>query len=914
MKKSIRFIILSIILFAVSAGAFAPAAAVSSGGTEMSDISNTPKTDFDFNKNILISIFWPPTSEYINDEQYKYMADAEIDWVLGTGDGIGSKADQLKMLELCSKYGIGMCVGDDRFGGNLLKYKPEKIKKLVDEYKDVPGAYGYYMLDEPYNANTFIDAYKALKEADPKGYMHLNFLPGHAYASYEIYESQMNDWLRLCAGAGYPQEYIMYDMYPFPLEKGSVSWTPMLKNLESVRKVGLKNNVKTAMYIQSVSQTVAFRSLDREETLFEFNIGLAFGIKQFSYFTWFTPYNRNEPFDDGIITHTGVPNEKYTFICEIDKMVHNVGKTLINLDAYEVYETSDTRGAIELLPDGFFVHPTKKSDLTVSYLKDKTTGRNYCMAVNNFFNKKQNTALKFDDSITSLQYVSYEDGQLYDLPMENGEVKLNLGKGEAIIMALPEGYDYCANKENSYAPGDDLAKDALITCSSSAGANGWYMDNLNDGKRFANSAVNGWQSASKTGLDTITVDLGQTLEFNRIDLYPAGAAEGYGSHMPGGFTVSYSEDGETWRDIAKATGLKIHDNSAPSLKFNKVSGRYVKIEITECTGKISELCEIEIYNDDGTLPGTEVYKYGMKELDTGGDPVTYNGGNIAKGRPVTVSSYPESPDYVTWGWSPDFLTDGNKNNGWTSNVKVHFGSENANEYAIVDLGDEFSIEKIEIFKNGCWPKDFTVSVSSDGKGFTDTATEKNSKEPKKSYITEPENVHGRFVMINATKLRGTDADGFMLQLGEIEVYGKPYIDREAADEAVKLFTGNGGDENSAAFKAVKDALENEFTTQKELDILIKTMLSEAGVTEADTAAETADEQTAAEYEFEYFTESAEPAETETDTAPEQTSEEEETQEDSRRNTLKTGVMIGAALAAAALLTAGVIYLIKKAKK
>lgn len=914
MKKILKITVLSLILSTFAAGALVPAAATVSGGEKMA---------FDFNKNILISIFWPPTSEYINDEQYKYMADAEIDWVLGTGDGIGSKNDQMKMLELCSKYGIGMCVGDDRFGNNLLKYKSDKIKKLVDEYKDVPGAYGYYMLDEPYNPNTFFDAYKALKEADPNGYMHLNFLPGHAYATYEIYESQMNDWLKLCATTGHPQEYLMYDMYPFGLSQNSISRELMMKNLESVRKVGLANNVKTAMYIQSVCQQVAFRSLNREETLFEFNIGLAFGIKQFSYFTWFTPYNRSEPFDDGIITHTGIPNPKYEFICEIDHLIHNVGKTLINLDAYAVYGTSNGYEAVELLPDDFFLKINGRSDLTVSYMKDKTTGRNYCMIVNNFFNKKQNVKFEFTEDFEKLQYVSYEDGQLHDFEKNGNTAEVSLGKGEALILALPEGYDYSAKHVKTYLPSDNLALDAQITCSSSAGANGWYMDNLNDGRRFAEAPVNGWQSASKTGLDTVTVDLGRSLEFNRIDLYPAGAGEEYGKNMPVGFTVSYSDDGENYHDIAKAEGLKIHDNSAPSLKFNTVTGRYIKIEITECRNKVSELCEIEVYNDDGTLPKTEVYKYGVKVLDKGGDPVTYKGGNIAAGRPVTVSSYPESTEYVSWGWSPDFLTDGKKNNGWTSNVKAHFGSENANEYAIVDLGDEFEISKIEIFPNGCWPKDFTVSVSSDGDGFTEIASEKNSKEPKDSYVTEPENVHGRYVMINATKLRGTDTDGFMLQLGEIEVYGKPYIDRLALEKSVKLFADNGGDQNSPAFKAFGEALENEFTTKKELDVLLQAMYDEIGLKNTAEDTETEEEQTAAEYDFEYFFAPDTKAETETDTDTDTeadvtfdlTDAETENEKEQRKNkSLDTAFIIGGVIAAAAIITAAVIYAIKRKRK
>ena len=918
--KTVRFIIISALLTVFAAGAILPAAA--EGGQKEA----AEKPLFDFNKNILISIFWPPTSEYINDEQYKYMADAEIDWVLGTGDGIGSKEDQLKMLELCNKYGIGMCVGDNRFGERLLHYKPDKIKKLVAEYKDVPAAYGYYMLDEPYNANTFIEAYRTMKEVDPNGYMHLNFLPGHAYPSYEIYESQMNDWLRLCASTGYPQEYVMYDMYPFLLSKDSIARTLMMKNLDSVRKVGLANNVKTGMYIQSVSQTQAFRSPNREETLFEFNIGLAYGIKQFSYFTWFTPHDREAPFEDGIITYKGVPNKKYEFICEIDRMMHNVGRTMVNLDALEVYESSDTYDAAELIPDDFFVHTSGRSDLTVSYLKDKRTGRNYCMAVNNLFTKKQSVTLEFDSDIGALQYLSYEDGELHELAKDGNKVNAELDKGEALIIALPEGYDHSAKTAKAHVPADNLAKNAVISCLSSIGADGWYMDNLNDGKRFASVGLNGWRSATENGLDTITVDLRESVEFNRIDLYPSGIGEHYGICMPTDFTVSYSDDGESWVALAKASGLKITDCSAPSLKFPAVKGRYIRIEITACNSSKSELCEIEVYNDDGTLPETELYKYGSADIVLDTNPVEYKkGSNIAKGKTVYVSSFPESADYKMWGWAPENLTDGDVKNGWTSNIQVHMDNENATEYAIVDLGDEFNIEKAEIYPNGCWPKDFTVSISDDGKNFTEIAKETNDVDRNKSgksYTVEPENAHGRFLMVKGVKLRNTSMDGYMLQLAEIKAYGTPYIDREEVQAKIDMFLNAGGSENSEKLKAVRAALEDELMTEKKLDLLIADMLDEAAVTLPEETEEVTEAATVKEYDFEYLTTETTATETETETIPDETKapdtekepETTGTSQSGNNDTVRNALIIGGAIAAAAIIAGAVILVLKKKKK
>ena len=44
------------------------------------------ETKYSFDDNIMISIFWPPTPDYITDEQYKLIADAGVNWVMGAGE------------------------------------------------------------------------------------------------------------------------------------------------------------------------------------------------------------------------------------------------------------------------------------------------------------------------------------------------------------------------------------------------------------------------------------------------------------------------------------------------------------------------------------------------------------------------------------------------------------------------------------------------------------------------------------------------------------------------------------------------------------------------------------------------------------------------------------------------------------
>ena len=68
----------------------------------------------------MISVFWPPTKDYVTDEHYKAMADAGIDYVNNvTGNDLNDKETNLKMAELAFKYGMQVSVADHRFGGNL---------------------------------------------------------------------------------------------------------------------------------------------------------------------------------------------------------------------------------------------------------------------------------------------------------------------------------------------------------------------------------------------------------------------------------------------------------------------------------------------------------------------------------------------------------------------------------------------------------------------------------------------------------------------------------------------------------------------------------------------------------------------------------------------------------------------------
>ncbi len=794
-----------------------------------------------FNENISLSVFWPPTPAYINDEQYKLMADAGINWVMGAGEEtLATPENQRKMLELCRKYGIGMTVQDGNFGDNLLGKSEEQIASYVKPYQNVPSADGFYLRDEPFNPNGYLDAYVALKKASPDASVHLNFLPLGSYGSEHIYKAQMTDWCRLTAGAGYPIEYLMFDNYPFPLS-GEMNRAGFFQNARACWEVGLAEGVKTGMYIQTVRQDVAFRRPSASEIRYEMYAALAFGYKQLSFFTWFTPVNRSEPFSDGIISPDGKPNAHYETVKTINHEILAIGKTLVRCDALEVYFNGPNTYGQPAVPADFFVQADRTDAVILSYLRHKETGRNYLMVVNNSYASAQTVELTFDAAISSLSEVSRKDGSLKALAMDGRTLKLSLAAGDAMFIALPEGFDYKKPVTDQPAATENLAAldGASILCPTSEGADGWYMYNLTDGNRITGneSSANGWRT--KDYKDTyIVIDLGRTLDFNRLDLYAAGTFFDYGLNFPKNIKISVSDDNLLYSEVKSFTDLTAGKRKGNTLTFDRQTARYIRLDLTGMarTDRYAALNEIEVYCDDGTVPAPQTFTL----TDGNGIIVDYTeGDNIALGKPAFASS--TTPDhYKAWGWSLEYINDGHdKLNGnvpgWTSNVGRN-PTSNATEFVGIDFCDVFAVDRIVIQPHGAFPVNYSVELSTDGVNWTVVSDVQNAKNDGKDVVIRLDTpVNARFIRMTATKLRsgGNAADGYLFQLKEIEAYGKPVCDKTDLKAAIDTYKADGGDASASLLTEAAAAMEDPLLTQTQANDLEKRLLAAVGKTPED---------------------------------------------------------------------------------
>ncbi len=161
-----------------------------------------------------------------------------------------------------------------------------------------------------------------------------------------------------------------------------------------------------------------------------------------------------------------------------------------------------------------------------------------------------------------------------------------------------------------------------------------------------------------------------------------------------------------------------------------------------------------------------------------------SGTNVALDAAVEVSST-TGDVHVQWGWSYEFINDGYyyepeiPSAGWTTAVQVNFDDPEQEEWVLLTLAQDTSVNKIAVYPvvNGShFPESFKVMVSADGQNFTTVGeVNDNTRAADKDttpFVFEFDAVTCRYVQFLATKLYSvpSPADGYLCQVAEIEVF------------------------------------------------------------------------------------------------------------------------------------------------
>lgn len=383
-----------------------------------------------------VTVFWPPTADYVTAEQYDNLAAAGIDVIQNAQGRTAAREVNHEMARLAHERGMQIIVQDDRAGA-IPTMSADAVKAWAKEYTNIPGVGGLYLIDEPQDATSYATAFRAVREVAPEYYPHLNFHPYWRYGTEAENDKAMQDWLDASGERSIDDpDYLMYDLYPF--QAATTAYEGMFTNLNTVRELGLDNTVKTAMYLQSVGIPGALRRPVPAEIRYEANLALAYGYKKLSYFTWWTPTGQPETFTDAIMTADGRKTDLYEPITQLNAEIHALGPTLMRLDAEEVYLHGTAYGQ-PTVPADFFVQSEGDGDLVLSKMVDRENGEEYLFVVNNSFSASQDVELSFDETVGSVREISRADGAPgAATPLVDGRLTRELAASEGVLYLLEE--------------------------------------------------------------------------------------------------------------------------------------------------------------------------------------------------------------------------------------------------------------------------------------------------------------------------------------------------------------------------------------------------------------------------------------------------------------------------------------------
>ena len=708
--------------------------------------------------NIGIGIFWEPPYQYTTPEQYDWIRDANITFIEITNreGAIHKEANDLQ-LKLAAERGLNVAYSVGVDGKDLLRMTEQEIIDYMTELKKNPIITDIHVRDEPAEPWVYSAACRAIMKAgiNPR----LNFLPYWATWVFENYQGHVEDTVIEAGKENYGT--LCYDHYPFPYNGGDPD---MFYNLNLFREIGLKYDVDTAFYIQSIGEGGNFRRTNGGEIRYHTSAGLAYGLKSMTYFTWWTT-GFCDPKDYAIISPYGEKTDIYDDVASINGQILKVGPVLARLDALEIHhtggsETGITRCAPEDVP--LYAKPKSRYGVIISLMEDRETGRDYIMLVNKNYKKETSYEFELTDKITHLYNLN--GGTYEEIDISSGKVSLTFEPGGFYLLAVGQ-HDNIVDKV--WDKSANLAEGKAPAVESSVHGGGYYAYTLTDGIRDNSvSTALGYRSNKDTGF--VEVDLGRPVTINRVDFYPTGTKFTRGQTFPTEFTVEVSADGKAWVKVVEKKDYTDCLTAVPSFTFEAVEARYVRMNVTKgCAAGGFEIAEIEVYNDDGTVPTPDNESL---YLIPGSEPA---GTNIALDRGVTASSH------VT-GWEPSGLTNGSKESGfWTSAVGRHPTADHGEEWVLIDLAYAYDIDKVVLFgRSGddYFPYKFRIEVSEDGKTYQNVYEGEcpEKRQGQQPFECKLENIKARYVRIVGYSLRDQAGfnDGHLFSLCEVEIYNR----------------------------------------------------------------------------------------------------------------------------------------------
>ncbi|MBO5363222.1 MAG: hypothetical protein J6A46_02725, partial [Clostridia bacterium] len=249
-------------------------------------------------------------------------------------------------------------------------------------------------------------------------------------------------------------DYVQYDDYP--MQAGKISST-YLRCMQIVAEICKEKDIEFRFVAQTFGMynngNLTFRAINEEEARWLNNTMLGFGVKQISYFTYWTKQGNSttgETFIDGasFITRAGHKTDLYYFMQEIMAENQKFAPTLLNFDyqGSRVYEklpcNFDNRQTQMLKNDYTFKKienvSVNKECALITELFDKENSRYMYMVMNTVSPENkgskafQSTEITFSEEYTHV--VVYKDGVGTPKKLDGNKATVKLAAGEAVYL------------------------------------------------------------------------------------------------------------------------------------------------------------------------------------------------------------------------------------------------------------------------------------------------------------------------------------------------------------------------------------------------------------------------------------------------------------------------------------------------
>ncbi len=225
------------------------------------------------------------------------------------------------------------------------------VKNCVKDYSAHSAFYGIQLKDEP--RDEYLESvgalYRAVKAVLPEAFVQVNLFPMNASANKDSYfgttpektlESNYRQYLEHFLSAT-GADYILYDNYPFLNENGLQYVRPdHIPGLVLASKVARAHGVKFYQVAQSCSMDVngvsKIRTPSQADMQWQVNLLLSFGVKQISYFTYWTKQTNcttGELFPDGtaFVSRDGTVNALHHWMRDIHGKLQNIAAHILPL-------------------------------------------------------------------------------------------------------------------------------------------------------------------------------------------------------------------------------------------------------------------------------------------------------------------------------------------------------------------------------------------------------------------------------------------------------------------------------------------------------------------------------------------------------------------------------------------------------